>query len=164
MGTIMQTCWPQCTYSDSGRADICCFSLISNIVYDNNYPAGRIVDYAQPQDADDPGDFVCLNGRRSLMWRCGTIYSIGYWDYGGVWFLQQRFATYANKVGDSGGAVHSAMYPPYNRVKAYGIQSGCTDVAPDGVTCEGHGIYSHIYHVRLDMGVTVCSVLNPCPQ
>ncbi|HYN50794.1 MAG TPA: hypothetical protein VES62_07695 [Thermoleophilaceae bacterium] len=163
MGTIMQTCYPQCYYSDSGRADICCFSLISRIVYDQNYPAGREVSYAQYLDADDIGDIVCLNARRSLSWRCGNIQAIGYWQYpDGTWFLQQRFANYANKTGDSGGAVHSAKLPPSNRVIAYGVESGCTAISGD--TCVGWGIYSHIYHASLDMGVTVCSVVNPCPQ
>jgi hypothetical protein len=125
------------------------------------------------------GDFIgaqaCLNGQRQpndTGWRCGIIDEIRRVDYGSVYFLEQRYPTYNAYNGDSGGAVHG----PYTStgVTAMGVQSGCEDFTPAGGApgwvdgCEtweanGRGIYSHIYRVRTEMNVHMCTSAAPCP-
>lgn len=59
-------------------------------------------------------------------------------------------------------------------VTAHGVQSGCEDFTPAGgapgwvAGCEtsevnGRGIYSHIYRVRTEMNVHMCTTAAPCP-
>jgi hypothetical protein len=113
----------------------------------------------QSTSQDDPGDVTCLNARKAEPVRCGTIHSIGRITYaGGVYFDGMRFATYASQYGDSGGATHS---PLGSGVTAYGVQSGCTNMV--GTVCQGYGVYSHIGYIVAELGVTVCTLSNPCP-
>lgn len=172
IGTIRATCWPNCTYSDSARAGELNATYSSNRVYRTSTSTAAVA-LVQGFNADDIGDQTCLNGRRTNNWRCGVIDDIRRVDYGNVWFLEQRYATFAAYNGDSGGAVHSPYQVcqtptcPGSGVVAYGVQSGCEDFG--GVEgCEpgevsGRGIYSHIYRVRTELGVALCTISAPCP-
>lgn len=125
---------------------------------------------AQAQDADSIGDQTCLNARRSLGWRCGAIDEIRTVYYpGGIYFLEQRYATFDGFDGDSGGAVHSPILQGTTGVVAYGVQSGCEDMDGDGfctstdASMGGRSIYSHIARVSQELGVSVCRLSAPCP-
>jgi hypothetical protein len=165
----MATCWPQCSYSDAARADICCTALISRIVYTSGAPSGWPVYAGQGYNVDNVGDQVCLNARKAETWRCGTIQNDNayicyqYYQNGTcqIWFYEQRLASYASMYGDSGGATHSPLQVPSYSVVAYGVHSGCYGTW-QGDTCNGFGIYSHIYRVSQELGVTVCSAVNEC--
>jgi hypothetical protein len=163
IGAIKQTCWPSCTYSDSARAGDVNATYASYKVYLHGNASGVSVSSSQALNADDIGDYTCLNARMATSWRCGSIQSIGTVCYQGnpctLWFDEQRFANYASQYGDSGGAVHSAIIS-YG-VRAYGVHSGCTNLV-SGV-CQGNGIYGHIARINQELGVTVCTVSAPCP-
>lgn len=167
IGRIRKTCWPLCNYSDAARGGELNSTYSDNKVWQNYLGEMRSVGSSQGFNADDEGDMTCLNARkRSGSWSCGYIDHIGrMWYYGtpegDVYFDDQRFATFANASGDSGGAVHSNSNP----VVAFGVESGCTYLV-NGV-CQGFGVYSHIYRVLQEIGqgtaVSVCSTANPCP-
>jgi hypothetical protein len=107
---------------------------------------------------------TCLNARKSEAYtRCGYISWKGTWTYpGGIYFEDLRFATYAHKVGDSGGAVHSGPTASFT-VVAYGVHSGCTGSVSSSSNCTGYSIYSHIARVNQELGTSVCTTANPCP-
>jgi hypothetical protein len=165
LGTIFKSCWPACTYSDAARGGNINNTYASYKVYQSGNSAGVSVTASQALNADDPGDYTCLNARMATGWRCGTINSIGTMCYQGnpctLWFDEQRFATYADQSGDSGGAVHSAIIS--GGVRAYGVQSGCTNLQ-NGV-CAGYSVYSHIARIlqELGPGLTVCTWTATCP-
>lgn len=176
IGWIRATCWPNCLYSDAARGGELNNTYASYHVYrlpTSMTPASSV----QSLSASYPGVQTCLNGRREVDdvgWRCGVVDEIRDVEYGDVYFLEMRYATYSAYNGDSGGAVHSPyLYTNPGRVRAHGVQSGCEDFTPppQGVAgCEtwevnGRGIYSHIAHVvtELGPGLTVCSSLSPCP-
>jgi hypothetical protein len=75
---------------------------------------------------------------------------------------------YADRYGDSGGAVHSAFRTTSHGtgVTAYGVQSGCT--YPVNEVCRidlgGCSVYSHLGWIRTELGVATCTNLNPCPH
>lgn len=162
IGKIYGTCWPSCNYSDAARAGNINTTYASHKVYQSGNANGVSVTVQQGYNADDIGDYVCLNARKAEAWRCGYIQSIATMCYEGdpctLWFLEQRFANYASQYGDSGGAVHSAIIT--SGVRAYGVHSGCTNLV-NGV-CQGYGVYSHIYRIGQELGVSVCTVTNPC--
>lgn len=174
IGTIRATCWPQCTFSDAARAGELNSTYSSYHVYNGQHSMVAVT-ASQALNADDIGDYTCLNARRTEAWRCGYIDAIGtvcyeYDQFGNctLWFDEQRYATYSAYSGDSGGAVHSAIIT-YG-VRAYGVQSGCEDL--DGGNCEpghsdGRAIYSHIARVISEIGqgtaVSVCTASAPCP-
>ena len=164
IGRIRKTCWPQCNFSDAARGGELNATFSDNKVYMNHLGDMRTVSSSQGFNADDEGDTTCLNARRvSGSWSCGTIDHIGrvWYNNNTVFFDEMRFATFANKTGDSGGAVHSCCTP----LVAYGVESGCTNLV-NGV-CQGLGIYSHIFRVLQEIGqgvaVSVCASSNPCP-
>jgi hypothetical protein len=168
IGTIRATCWPQCQYSDAARAGELNATYSGNRVYLSGNATGRYVTSSQALFADNYGNYVCLNARRAEAWRCGYIQSDNafvcyqYDQYGNctIWFHEQRLASFANAYGDSGGAVHSAFTG--RGVVAYGVESGCTYM-PNGDTCSGYGIYSHIARVLSELGGWyVCSSITPC--
>ena len=174
LGTIRATCWPQCTFSDAARAGELNATYSSYHVYNGQHSTVAVT-ASQALNADDIGDYTCLNARRTEAWRCGYIDAIGTVCYEEdasgnctLWFDEQRWATYSAYSGDSGGAVHSAIIT-YG-VRAYGVQSGCEDF--DGGGCEpghsdGRAIYSHIARVMSEIGqgtsVSVCTASAPCP-
>jgi hypothetical protein len=170
IGTIKATCWPQCNYSDAARGGNINNTYASKIVYGQGAPNGWPVNTAQGYNVDNVGDQVCLNARKAELWRCGTIqndnaYICYEFNPNGtckIWFNEMRTASYASMYGDSGGAVHSPLQVPSYSVVAYGVHSGCT-LTFQTDTCDGFGIYSHIYRVSQELGVTVCSAINPCP-
>lgn len=171
IGTVRANCWPNCLYSDALRAGELFANYSSYRVYrtpSSNTPVKAV----QGFNGDFIGMQTCLNGRRQIGdtgWRCGVLDEINRVDYGTIYFLEQRYATYNAYNGDSGGAIHSPLIN--SGVTAYGVQSGCEDFTPPpgGVAgCEtwevnGRGIYSHIYRVRTELGVTICSQVSPCP-
>lgn len=168
IGTIRKTCWPQCQFSDAARAGELNATYTSNRVYLSGNATGRYVTNSQALNGDNNGNYVCLNARRAEAWRCGYIQSdsatVCYErDSSGnctIWYDQQRLASFANKYGDSGGAVHGAFTG--RGVVALGVESGCTYM-PDGDTCSGYGIYGHIARVLSELdGWFVCSALTPC--
>lgn len=176
IGWIRATCWPNCLYSDAARGGELNNTYASYHVY--RLPTSMTpVSSVQSLSASYPGVQTCLNGRREVDdvgWRCGVVDEIRDVEYGDVYFLEMRYATYSAYNGDSGGAVHSPyLYTNPGSVRAHGVQSGCEDFTPppQGVAgCEtwevnGRGIYSHIAHVvtELGPGLTVCSSLSPCP-
>lgn len=164
IGTIRATCYPSCQYSDAARGAVVPSGYYSNWVYAAGDSNGKQVWYPQALNGDGKGYYVCLNARRAEAWRCGYIevqkatvcYERDAQGNCTVWFDEQRLASFPNKVGDSGGAVHSAEQS-YSRVIAYGIESGCTYLPPGSDTCQGWGIYSHIARVQAELGVTVCA-------
>lgn len=167
IGTVRANCWPSCLYSDALRGGELNSTYASYHVY--RLPTARDpVKAVQGFNGDFIGMQTCLNARRELDdvgWRCGILDEIRRVDYGSVYFLEQRYATYNAYNGDSGGAVHSTYSS--SGVTAYGVQSGCEDYG--GIAgCEpgevsGRGIYSHIYRVQTELGVTVCTTASPCP-
>lgn len=168
IGTIRATCWPSCQYSDAARAGELNATYSSNRVYLSGNATGRYVTGSQALNADNRGDYTCLNARRSESWRCGYIENDNayvcyqYNQYGNctIWYTEQRLASFPNANGDSGGAVHSAYTG--RGVVAYGVESGCTYM-PNGDTCSGYGIYSHIARVLSELGGwSVCSSVTPC--
>ena len=170
IGTIRATCYPACQYSDAARAGELNTTYSANRVYapPAAYPNGRLIHSSMALNADDPQDYVCLNARRAEGWRCGYIQSVNATvcyerDVNGnctVWFDEQRLANFANKNGDSGGGVHTGVTG--GGVYALGIESGCTYM-PDGDTCSGWGIYSHIARVISELGGwQVCSSVFTC--
>jgi hypothetical protein len=166
IGSIRATCWPQCLYSDAARGGNINSTYASNHVWLNYLGDMRSVSSSQALNADNEGDLTCLNARKSEgSYRCGYIEFIGSWTYpGGVYFNELRFATYAHKYGDSGGAVQSgptSHSPP--RVIAYGVHSGCTGSVSSTSNCSGFSMYSHIARINQELGVSVCTVANPCP-
>jgi hypothetical protein len=160
IGIIRATCWPNCLYSDAARGGNINATFASNHVFRNNstWPVASV----QALNADDVGDVTCLNARRNMSIRCGSITAIGSICYTGnptVCFEEMRFANYSSAYGDSGGAVHSAFVNP--GVMAYGGHSGCTSLGADGV-CRGRGVYSHIARITQELGVSVCRTASPC--
>lgn len=166
IGWIKTTCWPNCLRSDSALGGYLNSTYSSYHVWRTSQAMNH-VGSAQANNADDIGDYTCLNARHSLGWRCGYIDAIATVTYpGGIYFQDQRYATFAAYDGDSGGAVHSAIQPGSYYVIAYGVQSGCEDTNGDGKCTSadsGRGIYSHIYWVQSELGVTVCKTSTPCP-
>jgi hypothetical protein len=164
IGQIKKTCWPNCLYSDSARGGNINSTYASNSVWLNYLGARRNVSASQALGADDEGDMTCLNARKSEAYtRCGYISWKGTWTYpGGIYFEDLRFATYAHKVGDSGGAVHSGPTASFT-VVAYGVHSGCTGSVSSSSNCTGYSIYSHIARVNQELGTSVCTTANPCP-
>lgn len=168
IGSIKASCWPNCNFSDAARGGNINNTFASNKVWLNNLGEMRNISAQQGFNADDEGDMTCLNARRSeASARCGFIQFMGQWTYpGGIFFNELRFATYAHKYGDSGGAVHSPVTPSFTYV-AYGVHSGCTmnldanDNCPTGAG--GLSMYSHIFRVGQELGITVCTTANPCP-
>jgi streptogrisin C len=168
IGTIRATCWPQCNYSDAARAGELNATFSGNRVYVSGNATGRHVTSSQARFDDNNGNYTCLNARRAEAWRCGYIQSDSAFvcyqrDANGnctIWFTEMRLASFANAYGDSGGAVHSAFTG--RGVVAYGVESGCTWM-PNGDTCSGLGIYSHIANVLSELGSwSVCSAITPC--
>jgi hypothetical protein len=161
-------------YSDAARAGELNATYSSNKVYRTSTTTAA-VSLVQGFNQDDIEDQTCLNGRRTNNWRCGLIDDIRRVDYEdeGVYFLEQRYATFEAFSGDSGGAVHSPYQTcqtpvcPGSGVVAYGVQSGCEDLGgPEGCNPgepNGRGIYSHIYRVRTELAVTLCTITAPCP-
>jgi hypothetical protein len=164
IGTIRATCWPQCNFSDAARGGNISNTYASTKVWLNNLGEMRNISAQQGFNLDDEGDMTCLNGRRSEAGaRCGYIEFVGNWTYpGGVFFNELRFATYAHKYGDSGGAVHSYVTSNFTYV-AYGVHSGCTAAIDANDNCTGLSMYSHIYRVGQELTVTVCTTARPCP-
>lgn len=164
IGQIKATCWPYCSFSDAARGGNINSTFASHKIWLSSSGAMRDVSGSQAFNADNEGNMTCLNARSiSGAYTCGYIEFMGRMSYygGTVWFDEQRFATYNSKYGDSGGAVHSWATPSFT-VIAYGVHSGCTDEGPNGV-CEGLGVYSHIFRVGQELGVSVCTTANPCP-
>jgi streptogrisin C len=168
IGTIRATCWPQCLYSDAARAGELNSTFSGNRVYVSGNATGRYVTSSQQLNGDNVGHYTCLNARRAEAWRCGYIQSDNAYvcyqrdanGYCTIWFREMRLASFANAYGDSGGAVHSGFTG--RGVVAYGVESGCTSM-PNGDTCSGLGIYSHIARVLSELGNwSVCSAVTPC--
>jgi streptogrisin C len=168
IGTIRATCWPQCNFSDAARAGELNSTFSGNRVYVSGNATGRHVTGSQGRFDDNYGNYTCLNARRAEAWRCGYIQSdnafVCYQRAANgsctIWFTEMRLASFANAYGDSGGAVHSSFTG--RGVVAYGVESGCTSM-PNGDTCSGLGIYSHIANVLTELGNwSVCSALTPC--
>jgi hypothetical protein len=175
IGAIRATCWPNCMRSDSAVGGWLNATYSSYRVY-RTPTSNTQVGIVQVQNGDNIGDQVCLNARREPFdtgFRCGFLDEKRRVDYGNVYFVDMRYATFSAWSGDSGGAVHSPL--TNSRVNAYGIQSGCEnrDGSSDGCQPgqnDGRGIYSHIYWVTRELGgiqglppLTVCSVSTPCP-
>jgi hypothetical protein len=117
-----------CNYSDALRGGELNSTYASYRVYrlpTSNTPVKAV----QGFNGDFIGMQTCLNGRRQpndTGWRCGVVDEIRRVDYpGGIYFLEQRYATYNAYNGDSGGAVHSSLVN--SGATAYGVQSGCED-------------------------------------
>jgi streptogrisin C len=168
IGTIRATCWPHCQHSDAARAGELNTTFSGNRVYLSGNAAGRLVTSSQALNGDNYGNYTCLNARRAEAWRCGYIQSdnayVCYaYDQNGnctIWFTEMRLASFANAYGDSGGAVHSGFTG--RGVVAYGVESGCTSM-PNGDTCAGLGIYSHIANAISELGGwSICSAVTPC--
>lgn len=162
LGTIRKTCWPTCNVSDAARGGWINTDVSYRIYYTSGLDVpGWPVFGTQAFDGDDEGQIVCLSGRKAAAIRCGEIESIGRMTYGSVYFDEQRFASYASQYGDSGGGTHSALVA--NGVRAYGVASGCTNLNAATGVCEGLAVYSHIFRVAQELGVTVCTTANSCP-
>lgn len=161
IGTIKATCWPGCQWSDAARAGNISDTYASNKVYLTTTLTYSVIG-RQFYNADDEGDITCINARRAG-YRCGEILRFGRMNFpaDGVWYDQQRFASYTHWYGDSGGAVHS--YPLSNyRVEAYGVHSGCTALDANKM-CVGESVYSHIDRVLYELGGSICASYAPCP-
>ena len=163
IGSIQATCWPQCDFSDAARGGSIPNVLASDKVWLNYLGDMRNISASQGVNDDDEGDMTCLNARRSeASARCGTMQFVGNWTYqGGVFYRDFRFATYAHKYGDSGGAVQSPVTPNFTYV-AYGVHSGCTLPLDANDNCTGLSMYSHVSLVGQELGVTVCTSVQPC--
>lgn len=170
MGTIKATCWPQCQSAEAARGgNLSVENGEWQLVYGDGGTGGLVTVIDEiGLNSDHIGDFVCLNARMAEAWRCGTLHSIGTFNYGGgVYHTNMRFATYADRFGDSGGPVHSAVHTTNDRtgVTALGIQSGCTYLVNEicRIDLGGYSVYSHLGWIRAELGVTTCTELSPCP-
>jgi hypothetical protein len=155
LGTVKETCYPSCQYSDAARIGAMTTAQKSDRVYRTSTGGySRVLDWIGYLD-DHPGDFVCLSARfGGDGFRCGTLQYKGRITYqDGTYFDNMRFADYAGQYGDSGGAVHGGYTS--NGVLAYGVQSGCTNLVNN--VCEGLNVYSSIARIMVELGVYVCN-------
>lgn len=148
LGTMVSRSWAQNKTADAATiSGASAASLKSNRVYATGAGYSQLTS-SQASSADYVGQAVCLSARMADAVRCGQIRSKDVTiTLSGVTLKNQRVASYSYQSGDSGGAVYSAT-----RTSAYGVQSGCLDVTGDGVCDPNWPTYSHIGHIRNELG------------